>query len=181
MLPPPLPTLPLGGPWRSRGHQLPIVRLFALPRGADRGSKLVHAFQSGSHARGKRKTQSTCLRLTQGHGDAVLHKISDHRSSPELNRRARQFPCLELCGPTNGRYISDGAQPVEIVRPYLHHLASLDEARRPIVRSADLVPLLVSQLKLDHVGREALFVQQCARHTAEAVTGLLFARVSKPS
>jgi hypothetical protein len=50
------------------------------------------------------------------------------------------------------------SQCVEIVRPRLHHLPSLREPNRAVVRRPDLVPLGVCQLQLDQIRVPPLLV-----------------------
>src|SRR5580658_9736684 len=72
------------------------------------------------------------------------------------------------------------AQGIQIVRPRLHHLATLRQPLRFVVSRANLVALRVRQLQLDDIRRETLLIEEGARHTAKSMTRLLVARVTEP-
>src|SRR5579883_2481531 len=74
-----------------------------------------------------------------------------------------------------------GALPQGVVRPLLHHLASLGEALCFVVSRPHLVALGVRELQLDDVRRIALLVEERARHTSKSMPGLLVARVAQPA
>ena len=60
-------------------------------------------------------------------------------------------------------------QPIQIIRPSLHHLAPLRQVLSEVVGRAHGVALGVRELALDSLMVPALFVQQGGRHAAEAV------------
>ena len=49
---------------------------------------------------------------------------------------------------------------IQIIRPVLHHSAAFAEVFGAIVRSANLVPLLMRKLPLDYIRAEAHFVER---------------------
>ena len=53
-----------------------------------------------------------------------------------------------------------GASLVQVVGPSLHHLGALRQVRRVVVAGADLVALLMGQLKFDVLMWSALFMRE---------------------
>ena len=63
---------------------------------------------------------------------------------------------------------------VQIIRPLLHHRATLFQKFRPVVRSAQGIWNAMSQLMLNNCRiKVQLFVKNCPSHRTEAVAGYL--------
>ena len=76
----------------------------------------------------------------------------------------------QACTTRSGMLGSSGApQPIQIIRPRLHHLAAFGEVLGAVVGLARLVRLDVRELALDDVGSPAHLVEVGGSHRAEAV------------
>ena len=73
------------------------------------------------------------------------------------------------------------AQPVEIVRPCLHHRASVCEPLRFVVRAAHFVAFCMSQLQFDNIRVPTLLIEAGRSHRTEAVPGHFVAGESEAS
>src|SRR6266436_1793634 len=79
--------------------------------------------------------------------------------------------CVNLARATNWDDVRS-TQTIQVIRPRLHHLATLGKPLGFVIRGAHLVALGVGELKLDEIGVIALLVQ------ARGVSGGLKARHS---
>lgn len=72
---------------------------------------------------------------------------------------------------TSSRYeIGAEPQPIQIVRPYLHHLFPFNKVRSPVIRSPQRISNRMCELVLDIVWPEAKhFIQDGARHGAKTM------------
>jgi hypothetical protein len=86
---------------------------------------------------------------------------------------------LNIVSPLEQRYHSSTSfQPIQIIRPSLHHFASLRKVLCEVVGCADRVALCMCKLALDDLMVPALFVQQRRRHAPKAVAGHLIFRLA---
>src|SRR5579872_599766 len=86
------------------------------------------------------------------------------------------FP-WRACAGFSGRGRRICPEPVDVVRPLLHHLSSFSQSLRTVVSRSHSVPLSMRKLQLDEIRVHALFVEQSASHAPEPVRGHLRPRV----
>src|SRR5579871_4526825 len=60
---------------------------------------------------------------------------------------------------------------IKIIGPPLHHLLAFRQVLGVVICRSDSIPLRVSKLAFNHIRSEAMFVQDGAGGTAEAVAG----------
>src|ERR1700674_3873897 len=89
----------------------------------------------------------------------------------EVGDLPRSIFAMDRSGPVTS------LEPVDIVRPGLHHRSTFRQPLRLVIRGSDLIPLSMRKLQLNQIRMPPLLIQQRAGHASKPMSGMFIARV----
>src|SRR6516162_5459940 len=93
-------------------------------------------------------------------------RVSAWQTCSLLHRELRPFAVTTLVATAAPPALSEN---IDTISPIFHHRTALAEVLSTIIGSAHCITLLMGKLALDHVRREAHFVERGRSHCPEAM------------